>query len=142
MVLSLGPMPNLVRTLVRRLVADARPDRPDADDRLNGYLLTGGPGGCSYLDADGQVWNWSMWDESIELVPDGPLKVGLVAIAVEREPGLAAWFPARPSGASDCGTCVGSGWLPPPWPQVQCPECKGMGWVLALDTAEEWIAAK
>jgi len=111
------------------LVAEARPERPDADERLNGFLLTGGPAGCSYLDADGQVWNWCVFDESIERVPDGPLKVGLVAIAAERVPELAAWLPVRPRGASDCALCRGSGWLPSPWPRVQCPECNGMGWI-------------
>jgi hypothetical protein len=54
-VLSLGPMPDAVRALVRRLVAATRPERPDPDERLNGFLLTGGPAGYSYLDPDGQV---------------------------------------------------------------------------------------
>jgi hypothetical protein len=101
-VLLLGPMPETVRLLVQRLVAQS-------GDRL-GFLLTGGPGGCSYLNAQGQVWNWSAWDDSVELVLDGALKVGLVAIAAEREPGLAAWLPPRPAAASDCGVCR-SGWL-------------------------------
>jgi hypothetical protein len=48
-------MPDEVRAIVRRLVADTRPERADPDARLDGYLLTGGPGGCSYLDADGEV---------------------------------------------------------------------------------------
>ena len=130
--LLLGPIPDAVRSLARQLSTDR-------GERL-GFLLTGGPAGCSYLDADGQVWNWSAWDESVELVPDGPLKVGLVAIAAEREPGLAAWLPSRPPGASDCGPCQRSGWLPPPWPRVQCPECNGMGWVQAAD-AEPGAAA-
>jgi hypothetical protein len=112
-VLSLGPMPDAVRALVRRLVADS--------GESHGFLLTGGPGGCSYLDADGRVWNWSAWDETVEPVPDGPLKVGLVAIAAERVPGLAEWLPARPPGAADCQACRGSGWLQPPLPRVQCP---------------------
>jgi hypothetical protein len=127
--LSLGPMPDAVRALVRRLVADARPSRPDPDERLNGFLLTGGPAGCSYLDTDGRGWNWCALDESVELVPDGPLMVGLVAISAERVPELAAWLPARPPGAADCQPCRGSGWLLPPWPRVQCSECNGMGWV-------------
>lgn len=127
--LSLGPMPDAVRDLVRRLIADGRPERPDPDERLNGFLLTGGPGGCSYLDSNGQVWNWSSYDESVELVPDGPHKVGLVAIAAERVPEFAAWLPARTPNAQDCRQCHGSGWLPPLLPRVQCPECNGMGWV-------------
>jgi hypothetical protein len=128
-VLSLGPMPDAVRPLVQRLAAEARPDHPDPDERLNGFLLTGGPAGCSYLDADGGVWNWCVIDESVELVPDGPLKVALVAIAAERVPELAAWLPARPPGAPDCQLCRGSGWLQPPLPRLQCSECNGMGWV-------------
>jgi hypothetical protein len=132
-VLSLGPMPDAVRAVVRRLVADARSERPDADERPNGFLLTGGPGGASYIDTDGEVWNW-FWDwdgsgEIVERVLDGPMKVGLVAIAAERVPELAAWLPIRPPCASGCEPCRGSGWLPPPWPRVLCPECNGMGWL-------------
>jgi hypothetical protein len=88
----------------------------------------GGPSFCSYLDAEGQVWNWSAWDDSVVLVPDGPLKVALVVIAAQRVPELAAWLPPRPLGASDCGVCRASGWLSPPWPRVLCPECHGLGW--------------
>jgi hypothetical protein len=133
-VLLLGPMPDGVRVVVGRLVAEARSERPDAGERVNGYLLIGGPGGASYIDAAGEVWNWYWdWDgsgETVERVPDGPMKVGLVAIAAERVPELAAWLPKRPPGAADCEPCRGSGWLPPPLPRVKCPECNGMGWVL------------
>jgi hypothetical protein len=126
-------MPDAVRAVVERLVAEARPDRPDADERLNGFLLTGGPGGASYLDADGEVWNWFCdWNgtgEIVEPVRDGPKKVGLLAIAAKRVPELAAWLPIRPPCAVDCGPCRGSGWLPPSLPRVLCPECNGMGWL-------------
>jgi hypothetical protein len=107
---------------------EARRQGRDADERLNGFCLTGGPTGCSYLDADGEVWNW-WWDDTVERVPDGSLKVGLVAIAAERVPGLAGWLPRRPAGAADCRACRASGWLRPPLPRVQCPECYGMGWL-------------
>jgi len=30
-------------------------EKAEADERLNGFLLTGGPGGASYIDADGEV---------------------------------------------------------------------------------------
>jgi hypothetical protein len=127
--LTLGPIPEAVRCTVQRLIAESRPEPSGCDERLNGFFLCGGPGGCSYLDAEGQVWNWSVWDESIEPVPDGPVKVGLVAIAAVRVPELAAWLPARPAGATDCDPCQGSGWLPPPLNQLLCPKCHGMGWV-------------
>ena len=127
--LSLGQMPPDVRVAVQRLIAEARSDH--ADERLNGLLLTGGPGGCSYLGADGEVWNWTPWydQETVERVPDGPMKVGLVAIAAERLPELREWLPRRPANASDCRVCGATGWLRPPLPKIQCPECFGMGWL-------------
>ncbi len=131
--LSLGPIPDAVLAVVRRLVAEARPDRPDAVVRLNGFCLTGGPGGASYIDSDGEVWNWFCdWNgsgESVEHVPDGPMKVALVAIAAERVSELTAWLPARPENAKECGVCHGLCHLPPPMTLLQCPDCKGLGWI-------------
>jgi hypothetical protein len=126
-------MPEGVRRAVRRRIAETYPaERPKGDERLNGLFLAGGPGGSSYLDAEGEVWNWSSWDgdESIEWVPDGALKVSIVALAAKRIPELQSWLPARPSDASNCEPCQGSGWLPPPLNKMQCPECLGLGWVL------------
>ena len=130
--LTLGPMPNAVRVVVQRLVAESDGNRRGTDDRL-AYLLAGGPGGSCYLDADGEVWNWSAGDDSVEVVPDGPLKVGLVALAADRVPELAVWLPRRPGEAVSCGPCRGGGWSLPPWPRVQCPECNGLGWALPRD---------
>ncbi len=137
MALFLGPMSDAVRAVVERLVTEMRPNPPNADERLNGFLLTVGPTGCSFLDAGGEVWNWWAWDETIESVPDGPLKVGLVATAADRVRELAALLPTRLPGAVDCEPCHGSGWLPPPWPGIQCPECNGMGWVQTQTPAEQ-----
>jgi hypothetical protein len=60
MALVLGPMPSNVRNEIRRLIGAGGGDAPQADERLNGLLLAGCPGGASYLDADGEVWNWFM----------------------------------------------------------------------------------
>jgi hypothetical protein len=130
MTLVLGPMPSGVRDVVRRLIAEGRPDPPKADERLNSLLLTAGAGGGSYLGADGEVWHYFFWDdeESWEHVPDGPMKVGLVAIAAERIAELAEWLPRRPALAVDCQACKGSGWMKPPL-KIQCTECFGMGWL-------------
>src|SRR5687767_14177226 len=119
--LSLGAMPSNVRAVVERLIANRRQDY--SDKRLNGLLLTAGPSGGSYLGGDGEVWNWSLWhgQESIEHVPDGPLKVGLVAIAAERIPELREWLPRRPANVRDCQVCGATGWLQPPLPKIQCP---------------------
>jgi hypothetical protein len=129
-------MPEPVRQAVRRLIAETRPSgRHERDEQLCGLFLSGGPGGCLYLDAEGDVWNCSAWDDSIEVVPDGETKVSIVAGAADRIPELASWLPARPSGASNCERCHGSGWMPPPLNLMQCPECFGLGWRSALHDA-------
>jgi hypothetical protein len=128
---TLGPMPEAVCRAVQRLIAETgAAERPEGDKRLSGLFLAGGPGGCSYLDAEGEVWDWSPWDESIELVPDGVVKVGIVALAARCIPELEAWLPARPSDAQNCEPCRGSGSIPPPLNRLQCPECVCLGWVL------------
>ena len=129
MALLLGPMPASVRATVRHLVKTARDQWSDTSGRFLGYLLHGGPGGCDFLDADGEVWSWSAWDDSVEHVPDGPRKVGAVAIAAERVPALVDWFPIRPSDAGDCKMCRAQGWLDVMTPRLLCPECHGMGWI-------------
>lgn len=122
--LILGPMPDAVRRAVVMRIAEA-----DPADRLRGLFLGGGPGGCCYLDADGEVWNHCHGDDSVESIPDGPVKVSVVALATEWIPELAGWLPARPPGASDCEPCHGSGRLPLPLSHLGCPQCAGMGWL-------------
>jgi hypothetical protein len=126
--LSLGPMPENVRAIVGRLVAEAQQVSREKDERINGFLLDGGPGSCCFLSADGEVWRWWSGDESIQRVEDGPVKVGIVAIAAERVAGLAEWLPPRPAAAQDCQTCMATGWIQRPELRFQCPKCFGMGW--------------
>ena len=71
--------PDRARSIVRRWIEDRQTDGGGIEATLNAVFIEGGPGGCSYLDADGEVWDWSVWDESITRVEDGPLKVGLIA---------------------------------------------------------------
>jgi len=127
--LMLGPMPASVRVTVSKLVQAARGELSDANSRFLGYLLHGGPSSCDFLDADGEVWCWSAWDDTVEHVPDGPRKVGAVAIAAKRIPALAAWFPIRPINAVDCNRCRAQGWLEIMTLRLLCPECHGMGWI-------------
>lgn len=131
MPLSLGPIPAHVQSIVRLLIEEAQNEPPITSARPNGLLLTAGPGGASYLDADGEVWDHHFWDgtDSIDPVADGPRKVGLIAIAAARFPGLEEWLPNRPAIAVDCQLCRQTGWLQPPLPRIQCPECNGMGWL-------------
>lgn len=109
--------------VVRRLVAES----PDP----LGFLLTGGPGGASYLDADGEAYHlwigFSGEDDVIARVEDGPRKVILIAIAAERVPELVDWLPKRPSDATTCMLCKGSCRIPQA-PMCQCFECAGLGW--------------
>ena len=126
--LVLGPMPEAVRIAVHRLVDTAR-SQYTGSDQFPGFLLHGGPGGGDYLDANGEVWSWWWESDTLEHVPDGPRKVGSIAIAAEYVPELAAWLPRRPASATDCHVCKKTGWLQPPLPRVLCPECVGMGWL-------------
>jgi hypothetical protein len=131
MALTLGKIPSTVQAAVKQLIAVAGSHSPDSIDGRKWLLLTGGPGGCSFLDADGEVWSWYSWDnnETVERVLDGPVKVGLIAIAVERISELAEWLPVRPAEAADCDICKATGWLLPPLPKIQCSTCHGMGWI-------------
>jgi hypothetical protein len=129
MALTLGPMPERVREAVARLIVERRPNPPEADERLNGLFLSGGPTGCDYLTADGNAWSWDAWDNTVARIDDGPQKIAVIAIAAKRIPELAEWLPRRPPAARDCPTCHGTGRLLPPWPRhLQCSDCHGLGW--------------
>lgn len=124
-------MPTGLREVVSRWIADGRvSDRQGISGELNALFIYGGPAGCCYLDATGEVWSWNAWDDVVIRLEDGPDKVGIIAIVAEWRPELAEWLPRRPSDASDCQQCAGRGWLLPPWPRIQCPECVGLGWVV------------
>jgi hypothetical protein len=131
MALSLGPMPENLRSIVRRWIEEGG----EIHDKVNALFIGGGPGGCSYLAADGEVWDWSVWDDSISRVEDGPGKVLTIAVAADLRPELAEWLPRRPPSAADCLECAGRGWLPFPrlHPGLRCPQCSGLGWCVPDD---------
>ena len=127
--LVLGVIPGTVREVVRKLVDAAREEHAGSTERFLGYPLWGGPGGSDYIDMNGEVWSWCPWDETVEHIPDGPRKVGAIAIAARRVPELSAWLPRRPAGATDCQACNNSGWLQLSLREFLCPKCHGMGWL-------------
>lgn len=100
--LLLGPMPENVGVAVRRLVEAARAQHGDSGDPFLGYPLWGGPTGGDFLDANGELWSWCLWDDTVEPVADGPRKVASVAIAAERVPtgGVVASSPRSCKGLS------------------------------------------
>ena len=118
---SLGPMPPRLREALGRWIEAGRcAEPPTVDERCNGLFIYGGPVFCCYLDADGVIRKWDAFDESVEVLADGPDKVGIVAIAAGHLPELAVWLPQRPPTAMECGPCGGSGWLRRPLPRIQC----------------------
>lgn len=126
----LGTITEEVRQSVQKLVDVARAKHMESDGPFRGILLWAGPGGAEYLDADGEMWGWSVFDDSIEHVADGPRKVGGIVIAAESMPELSAWLPRRPMDAFDCQACMATGWLQPPRTRLLCPTCNGLGWVV------------
>ena len=141
MELALGPMPPGLTETVRRWIEDKALDRPwnNVNEELNALFICGGPAGCCYLDATGEVWSQRLGpdgiDEPATPVEDGPIKVSLIAGAARSLPDLAAWLPRRPPEAVSCATLRGGGMLLPPFPRIQCPECSGLGWVVRAEPA-------
>jgi hypothetical protein len=132
MAVSLGPIPESLRLIVRRWIEDGRRGGGgiEIEGAIDALFITGGPVGCSYLDGDGELWEWHVGDDSFTRIEDGPLKVGTIAVAADHLPELAEWLPRRPREAVECSQCAGGGWLLPPWPRVLCPRCVGLGWRL------------
>lgn len=128
---SLGPLPPHLRAVVAAWIDEGRATEPTSvDDSINARYLVGGPGGCSYLDADGEVWDRFLDDDGFTRAEDGPRKVSIIGYAATRLPALAAWLPARPPEARPCPVCGGTGQGPPQHPQLaQCWECVGLGWI-------------
>lgn len=138
MALALGPIPLHLKTIVGRWIEEGRHgDPPKTDERLGALFIYGGPGGCCYLDAAGEIWSWDAWNDVVTRLPDGPTKVGLIAIAAEHRPELAAWLPRCPEEAVVCDRCEGSGWWLTPRPRLQCPQCVGLGWVVEMASGTE-----
>jgi hypothetical protein len=132
MAVSLGPMPANLREVVARWIDEGRQSDPSSiEPSIGARFLVGGPGGSSYLDTEGEVWDWFMDEESFVRTEDGPRKVSMIVAALERLPALAAWLPARPPNAVTCHLCGGTGKPPPMFPKItQCWECVGLGWVI------------
>jgi hypothetical protein len=127
-------MPAHLREVIARWIDEGqRRDPPDVDARINARLVDGGPGGCSYLDANGEIWDCDLWgdDDTWVRMEDGPQKVSIIVWATELLPELAAWLPARPPNAVTCRLCAGTGKAPPIVRGIDhCWECVGLGWII------------
>ncbi len=97
-----------------------------------GMLLYGTIGHEAYLRPDGSVWyhraiDWINDPDTYEWQQaDRIERWGALLIATKRYPELLELLPARTPEAPDCGKCGGSGRL---MPDVNCPECGGLGWI-------------
>lgn len=131
MTVRLGPMPAHLCEIVRRWIENGK----EADShyiiepRISALLITGGGFGASYLDGNGELWDWFFDDESPGRVRDESRKLLLALIAVECWPELAGWIPSRPTSATDCRKCRGTGklTLTPDFVDY-CGACNGLGW--------------
>lgn len=121
MPVKLGPMTASLAAFVRRWVEEG-----GEAEGAGGRSLTGGPTGVTILDANGDVWDVSVWDDVVTRVEDGPEKVAAIATAARNIPELAAWLPARPADAGDCPACYGVGMFD--GTIVTCTYCAGLGW--------------
>jgi hypothetical protein len=126
---TLGPIPKTLQDLVAHWIKQGTcAVAPTIDGAASGLYIYGGLDGLCSLHTDGTIRDWD-YDDSVEVVPDGPLKVCIVVSGARRRPELAEWLPSRPTAATDCLACAGSGWWAPLEPIIRCPECGGLGWV-------------
>jgi hypothetical protein len=119
----------VAETIARWIGRGRGPDPPAVDPVVDALFIYGGPGGCCYLKASGEMLSWDAWEDVVTTMEDGPDKVAIIVFAAEHRTELARWLPVREPNAKDCQTCGAKGWLPPPWARVLCPDCSGPGWL-------------
>ena len=95
--------------------------------------LCAGPGACSVLRADGNIFEWVLTSLSAPIVfqPSGEHSaMQALALAARRLPELRAALPSRTGQAVDCSKCGGHGFLDlgdvPKF--LVCDGCDGLGW--------------
>jgi hypothetical protein len=100
------------------------------------FMLDPGLGPATYLTSDGRI----LWDDDLWDVPGTRAEAVASIFAGIRKTGIAALreiLPVRPSDATDCGNCEGTGrWdahgrlkdVTGPSSSFICMECAGLGW--------------
>jgi hypothetical protein len=136
---ALGPMPAELRDRIRAWVtADRWAQQGIGPDAV---AISGGPAWCTLLDADGEVYRWFPWDDSIARIEDGLDKVLEVVNGAKYRPELRSWLPPRPGSVANCLACGGAGWLPEARGGFVCSDCSGLGWTPSAPDAEPHAAA-
>jgi hypothetical protein len=111
------------------------PDRSSWLRELDALYLFGTIGIEAILRGDSEVWVLSdeHWDDPAAPDPrwrpaDEHERTASLVIASERMPELRSLLPSRPTNATSCSRCSGTGWLDG---KVICPDCDGLGWIPA-----------
>jgi hypothetical protein len=71
--IALGPVPAELRERIREWVVADRWAAPGTGP--DAVLIDGGPGYCILLTAEGEMYVWCPWDDSLTRIEDGPTKV-------------------------------------------------------------------
>lgn len=119
-----------LRDLVRKYLAAAPGDRVGEVARVNNALpLRADVGGVTLLRPDGELISHA-WDseEPARREKDARMRLLALKAGADRYPLLAALLPERPSGASDCPECGGTGRILIAETEVTCGLCCGLGW--------------
>ena len=102
---------------------------------LDALYLFGTLGTEAVLRGNGEVWVRpdDQWDNPAAPEPTWRLadereRTSALVIAGERLPEVRSLLPARPSEATTCGRCSGTGYF---IDGVVCPDCGALGWISA-----------
>ena len=115
-----------------------QPERAGSLRALDALYLFGTIGIEAILRADGQVWVLpdDHWDDPTAPVPewrpaDERERTSALVIASKRMPELRQLLPERPSNATECPRCSGTGYFVE---GIVCPDCGALGWLRAPAT--------
>ena len=135
MTLTLGPIPNGLRTTIERWIADALANDPDKLFDDSSLFITGGPAWCNSVSPDGTIWIHDYSDNPPSALNDEASRIKTVVIAGKYRPEFLAWLPSPTESDSECAECTATGWQRIGHAEFVCENCSGLGWLPAAEIA-------
>ena len=103
------------------------PWKVEATRRTNGLPVYADMGGVIALTLSGEFVSYDPESDAVTPVRESVWNgVGLASLA-RQYPDLGELLPVRPSEASVCSNCSGSGWMMDG--RLFCRMCQGLGWI-------------
>jgi hypothetical protein len=107
------------------------PSTVEVAQRTNGLLVYGDLGAAIALTPMGEFVELPHNNDSISPVREQFWHDIAFASLIKHYPDFRDLLPERPTNASDCSICSGTGWMMDG--RCYCGTCRGLGWVLAVE---------